>query len=219
MFIYIEQIGPTASMKMLYQLCMTIDNPTLRYYARSANEFANRQTSGAFIVHQNRFIGLLKVGNTVLDLGCGCGRHGLAFKTAGLKVTPLDGSPELAKIASQRLGQDVVVSKFQDINFENSFHGVWASASLLHVPSEEISDVLAKVRTALKPKGVFVASFKEAPEDWHDANGRFFCAMSIPRLRDLLMDAGFQVNEITSHSGFGSDGAKVNWLWAFAERL
>lgn len=155
----------------------------------------------------------------MLDLGCGGGHHSLAFKEAGLDVTALDGSPELAKIATQRLGQNVIVSKFQDIDFEDRFHGVWTSASLLHVPSDDIAGVLIKIKLALKPKGVFVASFKEAPEDWHDANGRFFCAMSIPRLRDLLIDAGFQVNEITSHSGFGSDGAKVNWLWAFAERL
>ena len=50
--------------------------------------------------------------------------------------------------------------QFQEINFKNKFDGIWASASLLHVPTDEIKDVLKSLKDALKENGILYASFK-----------------------------------------------------------
>jgi hypothetical protein len=40
------------------------------------------------------------------------------------------------------------------MNFENEFDGIWASASLLHIPRDEISNVLTRIAKALKENGM-----------------------------------------------------------------
>jgi len=62
---------------------------------------------------------------------------------------------------------------FQDINFENQFDGVWACASLLHVPKDELVGVINRLKIAMLPKGILYISFKYG-KFAGDRNGRFF---------------------------------------------
>lgn len=85
----------------------------------------------------------------------------------------IDASPALASLSSKLIGQPVAVLRFQDMNFEKEFDGIWSCASLLHVPRREMHDVFSRLTRALKPNGVLYASFKYGDGERED-NGRFF---------------------------------------------
>src|SRR5688572_23445819 len=122
----------------------------------------------------------------------------------------------MAALASARIGQSVIVCSFQDLDCDQEFDAVWASASLLHVPSYELPDVLQRVRRCLGAGGLLCASFKEAESDWRDANGRLFCAMTAALLRKYLQASEFEVDAVERYQGRGSDAMPTTWLWAFA---
>lgn len=107
-----------------------------------------------------RFLPLIPEGGRILDLGCGSGRDSRYFLEKGFQVTAIDGSAELCRLASKYIGQEVLCMDFADLAFENCFDGVWACASLLHVPRDSIKDILARIHRALACGGVLYASFK-----------------------------------------------------------
>jgi hypothetical protein len=80
----------------------------------------------------------------------------------GFDITPTDGSAELARQAEKLIGRPVMVMRFQDLQATDEFDGVWAEASLLHVPRAELPDVFAGIHSALKPG---------APNPYIDAQG------------------------------------------------
>jgi SAM-dependent methyltransferase len=120
------------------------------------------------------FLALLPPYGSILELGCGAGNHSAVMLEAGFEVRATDGSPEMAEIASRRLGHPVEAMLFHQLNAQEAYDGVWASACLLHVPRDELAGILGRIRRALKPSGVFYASFKIGEGDGRDNLGRYY---------------------------------------------
>ena len=133
---------------------------TLDYYNRNAESYAE-QTQGADVTDLYAdFEECLYPGARILDLGCGSGRDSRYFTKKGYNVTPVDGSPELCRVAAEYTGLPVRCLRFADLDYYDEFDGIWACASLLHVPQNKLPTVMEKVERALKPDGVLYASFK-----------------------------------------------------------
>ena len=81
------------------------------------------------------------------------------------------------------------------MTFENMFDGIWACASLLHVPSKNLNDVFKKCSKALKDSGVMYASFKYGNFEGM-RNGRFYLDLTEDSLKTYLKDTGFELVEI-----------------------
>jgi SAM-dependent methyltransferase len=80
----------------------------------------------------------------------------------------------MAGIASRRLGHPVEAMRFDQLDGHEAYDGVWASACLLHVPRDELAGILGKIHRALKPSGVFYASYKMGEGDGRDSLGRYY---------------------------------------------
>ena len=117
------------------------------------------------------------------------------FKSFGYNVTALDGSEEMCKLAREYTGTEVLCLQFQEIEFEPIFDGIWALASLLHVPSNEIKNVLNRLKNSLKTNGVIYASFKYGDFEG-ERNGRFFNDFTEDTVRELFIEIGFEINKI-----------------------
>jgi SAM-dependent methyltransferase len=151
---------------------LTVDDATLRFYRDNAQAYADWAKAPS--TRLVRFLALLPATGSVLELGCGAGNHSAEMLAAGFAVHATDGSPEMAEVASRRLGRPVRTLLFHELDEQDAYDGVWASACLLHVPRDELTAILARIHRALKPSGVFYASFKVGEGDGRDSLGRYY---------------------------------------------
>lgn len=193
-------------------------NKTLDYYNRTAREFIRGTVDADLSALHRRFLSHLPEHAHILDLGCGSGRDSKAFLDLGYQVTALDGSEACCKLATETIGQEVLCRTFEQLDFEQVFDGVWACASLLHVPYAELTGVFKKIAAALKPGGFFYASFKYGDFEG-ERNGRYFTDLDEERLKALLEPVvGLTVVEtfITGDVRDGRGGEK--WLNVIGEK-
>ena len=166
-----------------------MDN-TLNYYAKNTEEFIASTLEADMSQTQKKFLALLPKGAHILDLGCGSGRDSLCFIQQGFQVTAVDGSLELAKFASELIGQEVIVADFKDLELPpSSFDAIWASASLLHVHSEDLPGILAKVIDFAKPRANFYMSFKYGDYEG-ERGGRYYTDLVEALFADYLQKSG-----------------------------
>jgi SAM-dependent methyltransferase len=149
-----------------------VDDDTLQFYRRNAEAYAGWAKAPS--TRLTGFLALLPPGGSVLELGCGAGNHSAIMLGEGFRVRATDGSPEMAEIAARRLNHPVEAMRFDELDETDAHDGVWASACLLHVPREELAGVLTRIRRALKPSGVFYASYKVGSSDGRDSLGRYY---------------------------------------------
>jgi SAM-dependent methyltransferase len=150
-----------------------VDDETLQFYRRNAEAYAGWAKAPS--TQLKGFLELLPPGGSILELGCSAGNHSSVMLADGFKVRATDGSPEMAAIASRRLGQSVDAMRFDELDAREAYDGVWASACLLHVPRDELTGILERIRRALRPDGVFYASFKIGEGDGgRDSLGRYY---------------------------------------------
>jgi len=163
------------------------------------------------------FLARLRPGAGVLELGCGGGQDASLMLAAGFDVTPTDGSPGLAAEAEKRLGRPVRLMRFEELDAVAAYDAVWASACLLHVPEDALAGVLGSIRRALKPGGLFFASFKSGDGGDRDSLGRYYNFPSRTTLEAAYAAAGpWSEIVIDEGEGGGYDGVARTWLFVVA---
>ena len=150
-----------------------MDDATLQFYRRNAEAYAKREITSRH-ARLSKFLALLPPGAAILELGCGAGGDSAEMLARGYDVTPTDGSPEMADVASRRLGHAVKTLLFHEIDAIEAYDGVWANACLLHVPRDQLANVIALIRRALRPHGAFYASYKSGDGDGRDTLDRYY---------------------------------------------
>ena len=165
-----------------------MDETTLQFYRNNAQSYADWAKAPS--TRLRGFLALLPSGGSILELGCGAGNHSAVILAEGFSVRATDGSPEMAGIASQRLGHPVEAMRFDELDAHNAYDGVWASACLLHVPRDELAGILARIHRALKPSGLFYASYKMGESDGRDSLGRYYSYVSPEWLEATYASAG-----------------------------
>lgn len=146
---------------------------SVAFYEANAEDFFARTVSVDMSTARAKFVAHLAPGARVLDAGCGAGRDAAAFKALGFRVTATEAAPSLAALAGRHIGLPVEVKTFDQFTWRETFDGVWACASLLHVPRRELPNAVARLRDALVPGGVLWMSFRHGSEDRVE-NGRLF---------------------------------------------
>lgn len=153
-----------------------MDEETLQFYRDNAEAYAAWKKAPS--TRLGNFLALLPPGGSILELGCGAGNHAAVMLAEGFAVRVTDGSPEMAGIAARRLGHPVETLRFDELDEQEAHDGVWASASLLHVPRDDLAGILGRIHRALKPSGVFYASYKVGEGEARDSVGRYYSYVS-----------------------------------------
>ena len=128
----------------------------------------------------------------ILDFGCGPGRDLLALQSRGHLPTGLEGSAEFVRMARTHSGCEVLHQDFLQLDLPpRRFDGVFANASLFHVPSQSLADVLQSLWKTLRPGGVLFSSNPRGAdvEGWNGTRyGTYLC---LETYRRYLQGAGF----------------------------
>ncbi|RJG42536.1 class I SAM-dependent methyltransferase [Motilimonas pumila] len=167
---------------------------TLDYYSNHADAFFNATVDIDLQPLYQAFLPFIPPGGNILDAGCGSGRDAKFFQSKGFNVTAMDACPEMAMKASRHLGFGVDLRSFSQIDEVNEYHGIWCCASLLHVPFEELPDILNRMCAALKPGGVLYLSFKYGAGE-REKDGRLFTDLNLHRLVDLVDSVPFSIEK------------------------
>lgn len=171
-----------------------ISKGTLAHYNEKAHSF--REGTRDHDVSQN-IAALLRhlegeAPFTILDFGCGPGRDLKAFTALGHVAIGLEGAEALAAMAREGSGCQVLVQDFLALDLPATrFDGIFANASLFHVPTADLPRVLGELRAALKPRGVLFSSNPHGrnEEGWN--RGRYGAYHDLETWRAHLARAGF----------------------------
>ncbi len=165
------------------------------YYHEHSKEFIDN-TINCDMSEQYRFFEKhLRGKGKILDIGFGSGRDSLYFKSKGYDVYSIDPESTFVESAKKMGLQNVFQMKAEEINFENEFDGIWACASLLHIPSKDLNSVFKKCAKALKPKGIFYASFKYGSFEGV-RNDRFYTDLNENAAKTLLNGTGLFIIDL-----------------------
>lgn len=167
---------------------------TLGYYNQNAEDFfegtRNHDVSQnvATLLHYIEAVAPF----TILDVGCGPGRDLRVFKEQGHIAIGLEGGERFVEMARAYSGCEVWQQDFLKLDLPMYyFHGVFANASLFHVPSQALPKVLSTLHATLKPNGVLFSSNPRGnnEEGWnHDRYGAYH---DLETWRAYMSDAGF----------------------------
>lgn len=135
---------------------------------------------------------------SILDFGCGPGRDLHYFRSLGHDAVGLDGAGEFAAMARAYSGCEVLHQNFLAMTLpDNRFDGVFANASLFHVPSQELPRVLGELGKTLKTRGVLFCSNPRGHNEEGFSNDRYSCFYDLETWRRYVTAAGF--SEITHY--------------------
>jgi len=129
---------------------------------------------------------------SILDLGCGPGRDLATFARLGHRATGIDALAEFVAMARAASDADVWQQDFLMLELPHEhFNGVYANASLFHVPSQALPRVLGELRASLKPRGVLFSSNPHGNDDEGWNRGRYGVYYRLATWQQMLVGAGF----------------------------
>lgn len=140
---------------------MSNNYDTLKYYNENSELYFEQTINADLTSCYKEFEKELNNGAYILDFGCGSGRDSKHFIDAGYKVKAIDGSKGMCEIASKYINQEVECLKFEELDEVDTYDGIWACSSILHVEKEKLKDVLERMIRALKEDGAIYTSFKK----------------------------------------------------------
>ena len=183
----------------------------LTYYEQHAKGYAAEFDEFDLSGIRQRFLGAVKekaqtntgkgVAGQILDAGCGAGRDSLEFIKQGYEVIAFDLSPAMLRLCTRKIRNAAAVKEtelaakgsrtqeltFDELSFRNEFDGIWAAASLLHVPPQLMSETLRNLFRALKPDGVLFFSLKYGSGE-HERDARFYTYCGRQEIRAILQN-------------------------------
>ena len=192
---------------------------TLNYYDENAVEFACQTVSIDMHDLYELFINQLPLKDTqcILDVGCGSGRDANYFAEQGYDVTAIDASAELIQWAQRHHMSSKIDWHHLDFSgiekqpWKNKFTGIWACASLLHVPFLELPFIINSLLDTLTDYGVMYVSFKYGKGERVDEE-RFFCDMNESRWTTIVAKIPQVIEYKIWLSADKRSGIKNNWF-------
>jgi SAM-dependent methyltransferase len=194
------------------------DEVTLSFYDAQARIYA-ATARDAPSERLCRFLSHVPAGGRILELGCGDGRDSEAMSALGFLIDATDGVAAMAKQAEGRLKRPVRVMRFDQLDAQCAYDGVWANASLLHVPRQALPDVLFKIFRALRPGGLHMATYKAGESEGRDRLGRYFSYATSQSLEAAYQaSASWEILSIEHFEGGDYQGGRRPWLAVTARR-
>ncbi|MCD8547865.1 MAG: class I SAM-dependent methyltransferase [Aeromonadaceae bacterium] len=190
---------------------------SIRYYEQHAADFVAGTLTVDMTSLYDHFVPLLAPGARLLDAGCGSGRDCAHFLQLGFAVEALDASAAMVQHAQALTGLPVRCCRFTDYQATEPLDAIWACASLLHVPTDELTGVMAHLATQLKDGGLFYCSFKYGSGEV-SREGRTFTNLDETGLQALLAPLPLHILETWQTGDVRPGREHERWLNAVLKK-
>lgn len=196
---------------------------TIKSYDEIAEEYCEKTLKGGDREFQEKMLEktlkMLSPEPRVIDLGCGDGRDTAFMRKKGADAVGIDLSSAMVSLARRKHRDDAFFqADMRDTIFpDDTFHGAWASASIINLPKSELSKAESEIYRILEPNGLFAFSFKVGEGEGFEENGvvegypRYFSYYTIEELENRLNLFDVIDTEKCPETIFGS---KFMYCWA-----
>ena len=196
---------------------------TVAAYERSAKECVSRWSRRR---HRRapllvEWLKGLPAGARLLDLGCGGGQDAADLAQRGYRMVGLDRTNALLSVGRGRYPSlPLIRADLRQLPFqERSFDGLWAAASLMHVPKPEARRILADLCSLVRPGGLFAATVTHGVKSRIVTNGwvpgRYFARWRKEELARAVRGAGWKILELKAVTNRERKG---RWLILLARK-
>lgn len=189
----------------------------MTFYDENAQDFFEKTVDLDLNNLYKLFLEWIPSNGFILDAGCGSGRDAKVFLDMGYRVHAFDACETLAKLASDHIGQSVEVVRFQDFESHRKFDGIWACASLLHVPMNELPQTFDRLARCLKSQGSLYCSFKYGNEELK-RDGRWFVNLNEQSLASVVKKDVFAIQKTWHTTDVRKGRGNELWLNALLTR-
>lgn len=191
-------------------------------YSKFAKRYHLYNKDKVFQFQMNYFLSLLPKNSMVLDAGCGTGRDSNYLNEEGCNVIGIDVCDEMLKEAKE-FSKNTQFKKMDllELNFkEKEFDGIWAMASIYHIPKKQIKKVLKDFNKILKQSGILYLSAKEGEgesvekDKKYEDEPRFIALYQKEELEDFLKSCKFKIlkSEVSVNN-------KTRWIEIFCQKI
>lgn len=163
-----------------------MENRTLAWYEENAAAYVSTTVDADMHYAHQRFLDDTFTGAGILDFGCGSGRDTKYFLSQNMKVSACDGCAAMVQKASDFTGIPVRQMRFEELQEENAYDGIWACASVLHLPWEDLKEVFTKMLKAVRKEGIIYMSFHYGTSEGYQGD-RWYTDMDISRAAELIL--------------------------------
>lgn len=191
---------------------------SINYYDQNADQFIQDTFYADMSAAYALFTQYLKPDATLLDIGCGSGRDSNYFASQGYTIYAHDGSEAMVEHTRKFLGDKVVVADFSEFDpmrhFGKNiiFDGLWACASLIHVPEENMVNIVNNYMQYAAEGGVFFLSFKLRDKN-HEKDGRNFTNFNREKLETLIKQCnGLDILELVETVDVRAGREDEGWI-------
>lgn len=189
-------------------------------YKKIAPTYFQANNDKVLTTHIEKFVTLVKPNGLVLDVGCGTGRDTAVLQSHNLHVVGLDLTFEMMVYGRKNgnLGH-YVQAEMQALPIAQGVDGIWASASLLHLPPDHIPETLSQFHHLLAPNGIFYCTIKQGdgdawtPISYQEEAPRYFNYWQAEPWNTQLETAGFTIVD-----GWTIHDRTVPWLVRFCKK-
>lgn len=194
-----------------------MDERTMKYYNDNYKDIYKSSKNIDLSSLYLEFEKYLEYGDKILDLGCGIGRDIEYFKK-NYEVEGVDASKKLVEIARKNTGVKIYNLTYEKMEFKDSYDGIWALASLVHMGEEKIIETIRKVSKSLNKQGVFYMSFKHG--DFKGYIGeRYFTYMNEDKINNMFI----QIPEVEVikifYTGDKMDRKDTEWINIICKKM
>lgn len=165
------------------------------YYNASAKKFLEDSMEVDMDEFYEAFLEQVPETAVILDAGCGMGTDSLYFKSLGHYVVPMETSEDICRLAGENIGQSVLFCRFQDMHSKIKFDGIWACASLIHIPRRELVNVFKRFNWYLKERGAVYASFGYGDFEG-EREGEYYIELTEQLASQICHEAGFNIEKM-----------------------
>jgi SAM-dependent methyltransferase len=180
-------------MNKKYSMNMTLK--TIAHYAENSTGFWEGTKDHNVSQNINALLNHIEANSpyTILDFGCGPGRDLKTFKDLGHSAYGLEGCEEFCNMARKHSGCKVYHQNFIDIELDSDFYdGIFANASLFHMPKENLPGLVSKLYASLKTGGILFTSNPRGNEEKLDGT-RYANYMELDEYKNIIEAAGFEL--------------------------
>ena len=187
------------------------------YYNLNADSFIAQTRDADMRAHYDRFLQHVPTGGRLLDAGSGSGRDAAWFKSLHYQVEAFDASPAMVQATRDYADVPTKLMRFEDFAWSHKLDGIWACASLLHVPRAALPEVLTRLLDHLQPEGVLYCSFKRGMEE-RLVEGRYFNDMERAQLSTIVDATGGKLRDVWETQDVRPGRNYGRWLNALIAR-